>query len=190
MSHAVAHHDYAQTKKTYFKVFKWLCILTVIEVAVVFLKKLHVPELLVDLLVVAFSSSKAVLVGYYYMHLKSETKWLKMIACLPVIAFAYAFVLGLDLKVYERPLTDYLNAPERTHTTEHAVSDLPTGAALEKLVEKMPEEANEPHSALKMQDANPASVSPTVSEGATPSAPETAAPQEAPTPESKTEEQH
>jgi len=142
MAHA-AHHDPVATRKTYLQIFKWLCILTVIEVAVVFLKKIHVPDIIVNLLVVFFSCMKAVLVGYYYMHLKQETKWLKIIACLPVIAFCYAFVLALDLKVYPRPLEDYAGAPERVYQGQPKVAELPAGAALEQVVNQIQTPATE-----------------------------------------------
>lgn len=143
MAHA-AHHDPVATRKTYIQVFKWLCILTVIEVAVVFLKKIHVPDIIVNLMVVFFSCMKAVLVGYYYMHLKQETKWLKIMACLPVIAFCYAFVLGLDLKVYPRPIEDYAGAPERVFKGQPKIADLPAGAALEQVVNEIQAPAASP----------------------------------------------
>ena len=44
---AHSHHDYAKTRKEYLKVFLYLCILTVVEVGVVFLKHVHVPELII-----------------------------------------------------------------------------------------------------------------------------------------------
>lgn len=39
---------------------------------------------------------KAMIVAYYYMHLKEETKWTKFIAVIPVMAAVYATVLCLE----------------------------------------------------------------------------------------------
>src|SRR5690348_2699766 len=88
-----AHLDPAAQRKEYFKIFFILVVLTVLEVVFVMLP---LPKLVITLLVVTASCSKAGLVGYYYMHLKQETKWLKMLACLPLLMFGYLAVLGPD----------------------------------------------------------------------------------------------
>jgi len=107
MAHAHAH-DPIETRKEYFRIFKYLVILTVLEVGFVFLP---IPKIFVTLLVVVASCSKAALVGYYYMHLKSETLWLKLVALLPIIMFGYLAVLGPDAA--QRRFNVYLNEPPR-----------------------------------------------------------------------------
>lgn len=102
----MSHHDPIAQRKEYFKVFGYLVALTILEVAFV---ALPLPKFIITLLVVVASCTKAGLVGYYYMHLKSETTWLKILACLPLIMFGYLAVLGPDS--HQRPAHVYL--PER-----------------------------------------------------------------------------
>ena len=87
----------------YMKIFYWLAILTVIEVVIFEAgHRMGVHEglakLILNFFIVVFSASKAVIVGYYYMHLNHETKALKVIAILPLIAFFYAFWLIYDAR--------------------------------------------------------------------------------------------
>jgi cytochrome c oxidase subunit 4 len=131
--------DLAQVRKKYFWVFKLLIILTAIEIGAVFLKKLAMPVLLVDAIIVVFSCAKAVAVAYWYMHLEHETKWLKAVALLPLIAFCYAFVLIIDTKM-SRPISVYMPEPERHYKISHHedISELPSSMALEHVVAKLP----------------------------------------------------
>ena len=110
-AHAESHEEKV---KKYFNVFYGLIVLTVIELIIV---KLPLPHWLGSLGVALFSSAKAVVVGYYYMHLEHETKWLKMIACLPVIAFGYAFFLSVD--AHTRTPHFYQPEPPRTFLYEN-----------------------------------------------------------------------
>ncbi len=112
MSHA--HHDPVAQRKEYFKVFGYLIALTVLEVAFVFLP---LPKFIITLLVVIASCAKAGLVGYYYMHLKQETLWLKVVACLPIVMFVYLAVLGPDSK--QRPVHVYFFEPPRVLPVPH-----------------------------------------------------------------------
>lgn len=107
-SQAHHHHDPKETRAEYIKIFKWLVILTVAEVGFVFLP---LPHLVVTLLVVVASCAKAGVVGYYYMHLKQETKWLKFVALLPLIMFIYLAALGPDSS--QRHFSPYFFQPER-----------------------------------------------------------------------------
>ena len=112
---AAAHHmpTFEEKKALYFRVFWYLVGLTVIELLFVQLHYLHVPKVIVSILVCVASVGKAVLVGYYYMHLNHETKWLKFIALLPIIAFFYAAVLAPDST--SRPESKYFFAPDRVY---------------------------------------------------------------------------
>ena len=79
--------------KEYMLVFLALGILTVIE--------LIIPEMNISysskaIGLTLFAFAKAFTVGYYYMHLKEETRWLKFIGVIPVSAFLYFIVLILE----------------------------------------------------------------------------------------------
>lgn len=100
--------NYAEKKKYYMKVFYGLIALTVVELIIVYLP---IPALAIALLVAIFSSAKAVVVGYYYMHLEHETRWMKIVACLPLIAFFYAVFLVVDSRV--RTPSVYMYEPAR-----------------------------------------------------------------------------
>jgi caa(3)-type oxidase subunit IV len=125
-------HDLAAARKKYIKVFFGLIALTVIELIIV---AIPMNKTLSTLLVAFFSSAKAVVVGYYYMHLESETRWLQIVACLPIIAFGYAFVLMADAP--KRPISFYQNESTRVFrgdSTGHQESTGPEFASdLEKL---------------------------------------------------------
>jgi caa(3)-type oxidase subunit IV len=112
----MAGHD----RKTYFKIFFALSILTVVEVAIPFVANKYayapgehseIARTSADSHVMLFnvfsphwssvalyalSIAKAGLVGLFFMHLKFETKWLKFIAILPAIAGLYAIMLGAE----------------------------------------------------------------------------------------------
>lgn len=78
-------------RREYFKVFIWLTVLTVVELIVpnVPLSKFAKGSSLTFL-----ALAKASLVGWSYMHLKEETKWMRFIALIPISAFFYtAFVV-------------------------------------------------------------------------------------------------
>ncbi len=77
----------------YFKIFIFLTVLTIVE--------LIVPNMTMSkfakgssLTILAFG--KAALVGWSYMHLKEETKWLRFIALIPLSALFYTFVVVLE----------------------------------------------------------------------------------------------
>jgi cytochrome c oxidase subunit IV len=107
-SHAAAHPNVEQQKKTYFKIFGALTVLTVLEIAWVYLP---IGKVAVGLGLTIMACTKAVLVGAFYMHLVHETKWLKIVALLPVIAFFYAGVLMIEAKHPWRDQSKYI--PEK-----------------------------------------------------------------------------
>ena len=79
--------------KEYMLVFLALTIFTVVE--------LVIPELNVSygfkaVGLTLFAFAKVFCVGYFYMHLKEEKKWLKFIAIIPVSAFLYFIMLILE----------------------------------------------------------------------------------------------
>jgi cytochrome c oxidase subunit IV len=88
--HAAAHH--APNRKEYLVIFVVLFVLTVLEVGVA-----QVPGIsknLMALALVALAVTKAAFVGLYYMHLKHETRVLKLTVAIPLATPAvYAVVL-------------------------------------------------------------------------------------------------
>ena len=85
-----SHH--APNYKEYFAIFVVLFVLTVLEVAVT--KVPGIAHRLMAIALVGMALTKAAFVGFYYMHLKNETKGLKLTVALPLLAPAlYALVL-------------------------------------------------------------------------------------------------
>lgn len=88
------HVEHKSHKKEYLIIFVLLAVLTAIEIwaaEIPGLSKLAKGSALTFLAV-----GKAFLVAYYYMHLKEETKWTKLIAAVPIMAAVYATVLCLE----------------------------------------------------------------------------------------------
>lgn len=88
--HAHGHHK--PNRKEYMYVFLALAVLTAIEVAVA-----QVPGLsktLLGIALVGLAVTKAAIVGLYYMHLKHETRVLRLTVAIPMATPAvYALVL-------------------------------------------------------------------------------------------------
>ena len=85
-------HDHHVNRKQYWVIFVYLLVLTVLEVGVVYIPGIAKPLMVIALLLLAIT--KAALVGLFYMHLKHETKVLKLTVLLPFAAPAlYAFAL-------------------------------------------------------------------------------------------------
>ena len=95
-SHA-EHHG-----PSYMAIFWYLAVLTVVEIAVIFLP---IGKLAIGVLLVSMASAKAALVALYFMHLRFETKTLGYIALTPVLIGA---LLVLVL------LPDSLHTPHQT----------------------------------------------------------------------------
>ncbi len=94
-SHAEAHAvEHKSHKKGYIIIFVILAVLTAIEIWVAEvpgISKMGKGSALTLLAV-----GKAFIVAYYYMHLNEETKWMKFIAAVPIMAGVYATVLCLE----------------------------------------------------------------------------------------------
>ena len=92
MADATQHKSHI---KEYLIIFVALALLTALEIwaaEIPGISKLTKGSVLTGLAV-----GKAFLVAYYYMHLKEETKWLKFIAAIPIVAAVYALVLCLEV---------------------------------------------------------------------------------------------
>ena len=84
----------AHKHPNYMAIFWWLAILTVIELAVVFMP---LTKLTIGVLLCALALAKAALVAAYFMHLRFETKTLTWIAFTPLaIAILLIFILMPD----------------------------------------------------------------------------------------------
>lgn len=85
---ATATHE----EPNYLAVFIWLTVLTVIEVAVVYLP---VSKLVIATGLIGLAVSKAALVAIYFMHLKFEKKVLWWIAVIPAILCVFLILMLL-----------------------------------------------------------------------------------------------
>ncbi len=65
----------------YMAIFWWLAILTVLELAVIFV---GLPRLVVGVLLCSLALAKASLVAMYFMHLRFETRTLGLVALTPL----------------------------------------------------------------------------------------------------------
>lgn len=93
-SHDHGDHKHVSHKKEYIIIFVVLAVLTALEIGVAEIKGISKFNKGASLTFLAVG--KAFLVAYYYMHLKEETKWMKFIAAVPIMAAVYATVLCLE----------------------------------------------------------------------------------------------
>jgi cytochrome c oxidase subunit 4 len=91
---AAAHaHSHKPNIREYMVIFAALAVLTVVEVAVT-RPELHVPHGPMTLALIGLALTKAAIVALYYMHLKHETRVLKLTVAIPMAApTIYALVL-------------------------------------------------------------------------------------------------
>jgi cytochrome c oxidase subunit 4 len=90
-AHAIAH-GHAPNRREYMVIFAVLFVLTVLEVAVAQIP--GIARILVGTALVALALTKAACVGLFYMHLKHETKVLKMTVAIPMATpMVYALIL-------------------------------------------------------------------------------------------------
>jgi cytochrome c oxidase subunit 4 len=76
----------------YLKIFYILLVLTIVEVAIVYL---HLPRMLLASLLVIFAVWKAALVAMHFMHLKFEKKTLAVVALAPFILCLFLILMLL-----------------------------------------------------------------------------------------------
>lgn len=87
---AETHHSHI---KEYLIIFVILTVLTALELMI---PGLDTAYSLKASGLVLLAIAKALVVAFYYMHLKEETRWLKFIAAIPISAAIYATVVILD----------------------------------------------------------------------------------------------
>jgi cytochrome c oxidase subunit 4 len=90
---AETHHE-----TNYMGVFVWLVILTVLELAVVYMP---MTRLLIASLLVALAVSKAALVALYFMHLRFERGTLALVALSPFVLCVF-LILMLTPDIFPR----------------------------------------------------------------------------------------
>ncbi len=91
-THLQTHAHKSHTAE-YVIVFVALSLLTALELAIPDLK---VAYHLKAISLVGLAVGKAFIVAYFYMHLKEETRWLKLIAALPISAAIFAVVIIVE----------------------------------------------------------------------------------------------
>ena len=80
----------AHSTSNYIKIFWILLVLTVVEVAVVYMKP---PKMLLASLLVIFAVWKAALVAMHFMHLKYEKKTLTIVALTPFVLCIFLILM-------------------------------------------------------------------------------------------------
>ena len=98
--------SHAKHGPSYMTIFWYLAVLTVVEIAVIFLP---IAKTAIAVMLVSLASAKAALVALYFMHLRLEVKTLGYIALTPVL-IGTLLVLVL--------LPDSLHAPHETADTK------------------------------------------------------------------------
>ena len=82
----------SHSASAYIKIFWILLILTVVEVAIVYL---GLPRILLAALLVIFAVWKASLVALHFMHLKFEKKTLTIVALVPFVLCVFLILMLL-----------------------------------------------------------------------------------------------
>lgn len=80
----------AHSATAYMKIFYLLLVLTIIEVAIVYM---GLPQMLLAGLLVIFAVWKASLVAMHFMHLKFEKKTLALVAVAPFILCVFLILM-------------------------------------------------------------------------------------------------
>ena len=82
----------AHYASTYIKIFWILLVLTIVEVAIVYM---GLPKMLLAGLLVIFAVWKAALVAMHFMHLKFEKKTLTIVALVPFVLCVFLILMLL-----------------------------------------------------------------------------------------------
>ena len=98
--------SHAKHGPSYMTIFWYLAILTVVEIAVIFLP---IAKMAIAVMLISLATAKAAMVALYFMHLRLEVKTLGYIALTPVL-------IGMLLVLVLLP--DSLRAPHQTADTK------------------------------------------------------------------------
>lgn len=80
-------------RKEYFIVFLVLTALTIVELII---PNMTLTKFAKGSSLIFLALGKATIVGWFYMHLNVETKWMRFIALIPISAFLYAAMVVLE----------------------------------------------------------------------------------------------
>ncbi len=80
-------------RKEYFIVFLVLTALTIVELII---PNMTLTQIAKGSSLIFLALGKATIVGWFYMHLNVETKWMRFIALIPISAFLYAAMVILE----------------------------------------------------------------------------------------------
>ena len=86
-------HEHKSHTKEYIIVFFVLTFLTLLELGIPGLNTAYHYKAIG---LISLAMGKACIVAYFYMHLKEETAWMKLIAAIPLSAAIYAAGLILE----------------------------------------------------------------------------------------------
>jgi cytochrome c oxidase subunit 4 len=89
----VSEASHGNHRKVYFQIFFVLAALTGVELVIPGLAISHFAK---GSSLTMLALGKAALVGWSYMHLNQETKWMRFIALIPIAAFCYAVMVILE----------------------------------------------------------------------------------------------
>jgi len=89
----VSEVSHKSHKKEYLKIFFVLTALTIVELII---PNMKVSQGIKASSLIFLALGKASIVGWSYMHLKDETKWMRFVALIPLAAFAYAAMVILE----------------------------------------------------------------------------------------------
>ncbi len=104
MTHHDSHGHAGHAEPNYMGVFLSLFVLTVVEIAVVFMP---IGKFVIGSMLVLLAFTKAVLVAAYFMHLKFENRTLALIAATPIllcIMLMFALLPDSDPEAPGRPV--------------------------------------------------------------------------------------
>lgn len=90
---SAGHTEHKSHFVEYMVVFAVLAILTVVEL---FIPGANVAHAYKAAALTFLAVGKAMIVAYFYMHLKEEKRWLKVIAAVPISAVIFAVGLILE----------------------------------------------------------------------------------------------
>jgi cytochrome c oxidase subunit IV len=86
------------TEPNYMAVFWWLLVLTILEVAVVYMP---IAKMAIAIMLIVMAITKATMVALYFMHLKFERRTLGFIALSPFVLCVF-LILMLMPDIYPR----------------------------------------------------------------------------------------
>jgi len=112
--------------KKYLVIMVWLTVLTALEVGVVYVPMSY---LLIATVLTLMACVKAAIVGWYYMHLNHESRWLQWASLSPLIVLIYVVALGFEAPT--RKNSPYWSAPKRKVLKKKDTSSV---APIEKII--------------------------------------------------------